>query len=75
MSVYAIVLAAGVGKRMGTEIPKQFLDLAGRPVLAWTLSAFEETECVDRVILVVGEREVVRTGFGFAGVPESDAKT
>ncbi|MDP6039857.1 MAG: 2-C-methyl-D-erythritol 4-phosphate cytidylyltransferase, partial [Candidatus Latescibacteria bacterium] len=32
MSVYAIVLAAGVGKRMGTEIPKQFLDLAGRPV-------------------------------------------
>ncbi|MCY4352982.1 MAG: 2-C-methyl-D-erythritol 4-phosphate cytidylyltransferase, partial [Gemmatimonadetes bacterium] len=36
---YAIILAAGSGKRMGTHIPKQFLDLAGRPVLAWTLTA------------------------------------
>ena len=69
MSIYAIVLAAGVGKRMEIETPKQYLDLAGRPVLAWTLSAFEKAECIDRVVLVVGKDEVdaCREQFG-AGV-------
>ena len=66
MSVYAIVLAAGAGKRMGTETPKQFLDLGGRPVLAWTLLAFEQAGCIDRVVLVVGQDEVddCRDQFG-----------
>lgn len=49
---YAIVLAAGSGKRMGTQTPKQFLELAGKPVLAWTLDAFENAESVDAVVLV-----------------------
>jgi 2-C-methyl-D-erythritol 4-phosphate cytidylyltransferase / 2-C-methyl-D-erythritol 2,4-cyclodiphosphate synthase len=49
----AIVLAAGTGKRMGTQTPKQFLELAGRPVLAWTLDAFEHAASIDTVILVV----------------------
>lgn len=48
----AIVLAAGSGRRMGTEVPKQFLELAGRPVLAWALDAFERASRVDRVVLV-----------------------
>ena len=49
---YAIVLAAGSGKRMGTQTPKQFIELAGKPVLAWTLEAFERADCVDAVVLV-----------------------
>ncbi|MBT4139088.1 MAG: NTP transferase domain-containing protein, partial [Candidatus Latescibacteria bacterium] len=49
---YAIVLAAGSGKRMGISTPKQFLALAGKPVLAWTLDAFEKAEGVDAVVLV-----------------------
>ena len=63
---YAIVLAAGSGTRMGTDIPKQFLDLAGRPVLAWTLTAFERADRIDRVILVVGREHVdaCRAQFG-----------
>lgn len=36
---WAIVPAAGVGKRMGSVIPKQYLSLAGRPVIAYTLDA------------------------------------
>lgn len=55
---YAIVLAAGSGKRMGMQTPKQFLELAGKPVLAWTLDAFECATRVDAVILVTAEDQV-----------------
>ena len=51
---------------MGTHIPKQFLDLAGRPVLAWTLTAFERADRIDRVVLVVGQEDIdtCREQFG-----------
>jgi 2-C-methyl-D-erythritol 4-phosphate cytidylyltransferase len=32
MELYVVIVAGGSGKRMGAEIPKQFLELAGRPV-------------------------------------------
>lgn len=51
MKTTAIVLAAGVGKRMGGKIAKQFLLLEGRPVLYYTLANFEKS-VVDEVILV-----------------------
>lgn len=38
-SVWAIVPAAGVGRRMGSTIPKQYLTLAGRPVLHWAMAS------------------------------------
>lgn len=53
----AIVLAAGMGKRMNSSVPKQYLMLAGRPVLYYALKAFEESDVTD-IILVVGEGEV-----------------
>jgi len=37
---WAIIPAAGVGRRMGASIPKQYLDLAGRPVVEWSLGLF-----------------------------------
>ena len=51
---------------MGTHIPKQFLDLAGRPVLAWTLTAFERADRINRVVLVVGREDLdtCRDQFG-----------
>ncbi|MCZ6636018.1 MAG: 2-C-methyl-D-erythritol 4-phosphate cytidylyltransferase [bacterium] len=66
MRVYAIILAAGSGRRMGTEVPKQFLDLLGKPVLAHTLQAFEEADCIDAVVLVTasGQVDVCREQFG-----------
>ena len=57
MKVTAIVLAAGRGKRMGAEIPKQYLQLKGHEVLYYSLKAFEES-IVDQVILVTGEQEI-----------------
>ena len=54
-SVTAIVLAAGQGKRMGTKIQKQYLELAGRPVIYYTLHTFETSDIIDRMILVTQE--------------------
>ena len=52
MNATAIIPAAGAGVRMGGEIPKQFLNLDGRPILAHTLDAFERCAAVGCVILV-----------------------
>ena len=54
--VTAIVLAAGKGSRMNSEIPKQYLTLLDKPVLFYSLQAFEESK-VDNVILVTGSKE------------------
>ena len=53
----AIVLAAGQGKRMGTKVQKQYLELGGKPVLYYSLRAFEESPLIDEVILVVGDEQ------------------
>lgn len=52
----AIVLAAGKGTRMQSDIPKQYLELAGYPVLYYTLKAFEDS-FIDEIILVTGPGE------------------
>jgi len=56
MKTIAIIVAGGRGKRMGK--PKQFLKIAGRPMLAWTLRAFQESRVVDGIILVVAKDQV-----------------
>lgn len=56
MKSVAIVLAAGQGKRMGMYCPKQYLLLNGKPVIYYSLKAFEESD-IDEIILVVGEGE------------------
>ena len=48
----AIVLAAGSGKRMHSQVQKQYMDLFGKPVLYYALRQFEECEFIDKVILV-----------------------
>ena len=53
----AIVLAGGTGKRMHSHIHKQYLTLAGKPVLYYALKAFEESP-VQEIVLVVGKGEI-----------------
>lgn len=53
----AVVLAGGSGKRMGSSVPKQYMDLCGRPMLTYCLEAFEKS-CVDQIILVTGQEEI-----------------
>jgi 2-C-methyl-D-erythritol 4-phosphate cytidylyltransferase len=51
MKTVAIIVAGGQGKRMGR--PKQFIKIAGKPMLAWTVDAFQRVKAVDGIILVV----------------------
>lgn len=53
----AVILAAGKGSRMGSSIHKQYLELMGKPLICYALSAFEESR-VDDVILVAGPGEI-----------------
>jgi 2-C-methyl-D-erythritol 4-phosphate cytidylyltransferase len=53
----AIVLAAGTGSRMKSDIPKQYLPLDGRPVIYYSLKAFEES-AVDEIVLVAGVDDI-----------------
>ena len=54
----AIVLAAGSGKRMHSQVQKQYMDLFGKPVLYYALRQFEECEFIDEVILVTKKDEI-----------------
>lgn len=54
----AIILAAGQGKRMGTKIQKQYLEIDGKPILYYSLQAFEQSELIDEIVLVVGDGQI-----------------
>jgi len=51
----AIVLAAGQGKRMNSSVPKQFLEIDKKPILYYSLEAFQNSGIIDEIILVVNE--------------------
>ena len=55
----AIIVAAGRSTRMGTGIDKAFLSLVNKPVLAWSLLAFERCADIDRIVLVVRKDQVM----------------
>ena len=73
MAAAGIVLAGGKGSRMQSDIPKQYMELLGKPLLYYSLKAFEESD-VDSVVLVTvaGEEEYCRNElverFGFTKV-------
>ncbi|MFX0548492.1 2-C-methyl-D-erythritol 4-phosphate cytidylyltransferase [Hathewaya histolytica] len=54
---YAIILAAGKGRRMNKNINKQFLNLQHRPILYHTLKVFESIEEIHGLVLVASEEE------------------
>jgi 2-C-methyl-D-erythritol 4-phosphate cytidylyltransferase len=75
MKKYAVIVAGGAGLRMGTPLPKQFLPLNGRPILAYTLDIFlrayedmeiilvtpaEHPEAVRTVVVATGEMQRIR---------------
>jgi len=58
MKTVAIILAAGSGKRFGSETPKQFLKVSGKPLLAHTIQRFEDTDEVDEIFVVAAETQM-----------------
>jgi len=61
----AIIVAAGKGTRMGTNVGKMFLELAGRPVIAHAWERFDRSPAIDRIVLVV--REGLQSTFAELG--------
>ena len=54
----ALIVAAGKGRRMKTRQPKQFMELAGQPILTRTLKAFDRHAKIDRIFVVLPETEI-----------------
>lgn len=55
MSTWAVLVAAGRGERLGTDAPKAFAPLAGRPLLAESLERLDASAWVDGILVVVPE--------------------
>lgn len=56
--VIALIVSGGKGVRMGSSIPKQFLELDGIPVLVRTLMIFDDVDEIDQIVLVLPERDI-----------------
>ena len=52
----AILVAAGSGDRLGADRPKAFVELAGHPMLEWSLAALRAAPSVRRVVVAVPPR-------------------
>lgn len=48
----AIILAGGTGTRIGASVPKQFIEILGKPILAYTLEVFESSPSIDAIEIV-----------------------
>ena len=57
----SLVFAGGSGVRMGAAVPKQFLEIAGMPVLAHTLKLFQNHPEIDKIVVVVQREHSVQT--------------
>ena len=55
--IIAILLCAGVGKRMNSNVPKQYMRIKGKEIIYYTIKAFEDS-LVDEIIIVTGENDI-----------------
>ncbi len=58
-SFYAIIVAGGSGKRMASNLPKQFIELNGKPILMHSIAAFSQNVYQPKIILVISKDEEV----------------
>ncbi|WP_153504016.1 IspD/TarI family cytidylyltransferase [Cumulibacter manganitolerans] len=75
----AVVLAGGRGRRVGADRNKVLLEVAGRPVIAWSIAAFAGHPAIDRVVLVghrddLAELAAIAAPYGVRDVIEGGAE-
>lgn len=70
MSTTAILLCAGRGERLGAELPKAQVPLAGRPLFTWSLEALERARSIDAVV-IVGAVRTLRELLAASGLAAS----
>jgi 2-C-methyl-D-erythritol 4-phosphate cytidylyltransferase len=64
MTVWAIVPAAGIGRRMQTKIPKQYLNLNGRPIIETSLARISALRYVKQIIVMLNPKDKVWPTLG-----------
>lgn len=52
MKNYVILLAGGVGRRMGAEIPKQFIEVNEKPIIAYSIENFQNNDQIEKIVVV-----------------------
>ncbi len=72
---FAIVPAAGVGQRMRSDLPKQYLPLAGATVIEQTLKVLLDCPVVERVIVGVGAQDTIWRTLSVCSHPKIDTVT
>lgn len=69
-----IIPAAGQGRRMNSDVSKQYIEIDGKPIIVFTLEKFQELSWIDDIILVVGENEIdyaqkyIKNKYGFTKI-------
>ena len=52
MKNYVILLAGGIGKRMGADVPKQFIEVNGKPIIVHTIEKFQQRSDIEKLVVV-----------------------
>jgi 2-C-methyl-D-erythritol 4-phosphate cytidylyltransferase len=64
MTVHVVYPAAGIGKRFGSDIPKQYSEIRNKPILEWTLEVFQQSSLIQRqVIAISADDQLVNSVF------------
>ena len=69
MTIAAIIVAAGKGERAGADLPKQFMPVGGRALVAHSVAAFARHPAISRIILVIGAGQEALAHAAVAGLP------
>ena len=67
----AVILAGGVGSRVGAGIPKQFIEILGKPILAYSIEPFEKHPQIDAILVVCVDSHInyiheIKEKYGFS---------
>ncbi len=67
----AVILAGGVGSRVGAGIPKQFIEILGKPILAYSIEPFEKHHQIDAILVVCVDSHInyiheIKEKYGFS---------
>ncbi len=60
---WAIIPAAGIGRRIGSETPKQYLQINGKPILQYSIDLFLQHHLIDGVVIVLAENDTLWKGL------------
>ena len=52
MKNYVILLAGGIGRRMHSEIPKQFIEVSGKPIIVYSIENFQRNPLIEKIVVV-----------------------